>query len=60
MEWKSPLIPCSFHRLFILLRKHYSLKTIKIMNMTGNVRPADMERITTPALAQVYIEEQIK
>ena len=27
---------------------------------TGNVRPADMERITTPALAQKYIEEQIK
>ena len=30
------------------------------MNFTGNVRPADMERITTPALAQAYIEEQIK
>ena len=27
---------------------------------TSNVRPADMERITTPALAQKYIEEQIK
>ena len=27
---------------------------------TGNVRPADMERITTPALAQKYIDEQIK
>ena len=27
---------------------------------TGNVRPADMERITTPALAQKFIEEQIK
>ena len=27
---------------------------------TGNVRPADMERITTPALAQQYIDEQIK
>ena len=27
---------------------------------TGNVRPADMERITTPALAQQFIEEQIK
>lgn len=26
----------------------------------GNVRPADMERITTPALAQKFIEEQIK
>ena len=26
---------------------------------TGNVRPADMERITTPALAQKFIEEQI-
>lgn len=27
---------------------------------TSNVRPADMERITTPALAQKYIEEQVK
>ena len=27
---------------------------------TSNVRPADMERITTPALAQKFIEEQIK
>ena len=27
---------------------------------TGNVRPADMERITTPALAKKFIEEQIK
>ena len=27
---------------------------------TGNVRPADMERITTPALAKKYIDEQIK
>ena len=27
---------------------------------TGNVRPADMERITTPALAQKFIDEQIK
>ncbi len=27
---------------------------------TGNVRPADMERITTPALAQKYIDEQIE
>ena len=26
---------------------------------TGNVRPASMERITTPALAQKFIEEQI-
>ena len=26
---------------------------------TGNVRPADMERITTPELAQKFIEEQI-
>lgn len=26
---------------------------------TGNVRPADMERITTPALAQKFIDEQI-
>lgn len=26
---------------------------------TGNVRPADMERITTPALAEKFIEEQI-
>ena len=25
----------------------------------GNVRPANMERITTPALAQKFIEEQI-
>ena len=42
------------------MRKHHSLKLIQIMNFTGNVRPADMERITTPALAQAYIEEQIK
>ena len=27
---------------------------------TGNVRPADMERITTPALAKQFIEEQVK
>ena len=27
---------------------------------TGNVRPADMERITTPALAKQFIDEQIK
>ena len=27
---------------------------------TGNVRPASMERITTPALAQKFIDEQIK
>ena len=27
---------------------------------TGNVRLADMERITTPALSQKFIEEQIK
>ena len=27
---------------------------------TGNVRPADMERITTPALAQKFIDKQIK
>ena len=27
---------------------------------TGNVRPADMERITTPALAKKFIDEQIK
>ena len=27
---------------------------------TGNVRPADMERITTPALDQQFIDEQIK
>lgn len=27
---------------------------------TGNVRPADMERITTPELAQKYIDEQVK
>ena len=26
---------------------------------TGNVRPADMERITTPALAKKFIDEQI-
>ena len=26
---------------------------------TGNVRPADMERITTPELAQKFIDEQI-
>ena len=27
---------------------------------TGNVRPADMERITTPELARKFIEEQVK
>ena len=27
---------------------------------TGNVRPADMERITTPALAKRFIDEQIE
>ena len=26
----------------------------------GNVRPANMERITTPSLAQKFIDEQIK
>ena len=28
--------------------------------MTGNVRPETMERITTPALAQAFIDEQIE
>ena len=28
--------------------------------MTGNVRPETMERITTPELAQAFIDEQIK
>ena len=28
--------------------------------MANNVRPADMERITTPALAEAFIEEQVK
>ena len=28
--------------------------------MQGNVRPETMERITTPALAQAFIDEQIK
>ena len=28
--------------------------------MTGNVRPETMERITTPELAQAFIEEQVK
>ena len=28
--------------------------------MNGNVRPADMERITTPELAEAFIEEQIR
>ena len=27
--------------------------------ISGNVRPADMERITTPALAQQFIDEQV-
>ena len=27
--------------------------------MANNVRPADMERITTPALAEAFIQEQI-
>ena len=27
---------------------------------TGNVRPTDMERITTPALAKKFIDEQVK
>ena len=30
------------------------------MNVTEIRRPADMERITTPELAQIFIEEQIK
>ena len=38
---------------------HNKIKNRIIMS-TGNVRPADMERITTPALAQKYIDEQIK
>ena len=28
--------------------------------MNSNVRPENMERITTPALAQAFIEEQVK
>ena len=28
--------------------------------MTGNVRPENMERITTPELAQAFIDEQVK
>ena len=28
--------------------------------MTGNVRPETMERITTPALAQAFIDEQVR
>ena len=28
--------------------------------MTGNVRPETMERITTPALAEAFIEEQVR
>ena len=32
----------------------------KIIMTTSNVRPASMERITTPALAQKFIDEQIK
>ena len=27
---------------------------------TSNVRPADMERITTPGLARKFIEEQVQ
>ena len=30
------------------------------MNLNGNVRPENMERITTKALAEAFIEEQIK
>ena len=30
------------------------------MMATGNVRPADMERITTPELAKKFIDEQVK
>ena len=30
------------------------------MNVTEIRRPADMERITTPELAQAFIEEQVK
>ena len=30
------------------------------MNVTEIRRPADMERITTPELAQIFIEEQVK
>ena len=29
------------------------------MNLSSNVRPADMERITTSALAEAFIEEQV-
>jgi GMP synthase (glutamine-hydrolysing) len=32
----------------------------RIIMTTSNVRPASMERITTPALAQKFIDEQIK
>ena len=28
--------------------------------MTGNVRPETMERITTPELANAFIDEQVK
>ena len=28
--------------------------------MQGNVRPETMERITTPELANVFIDEQVK
>ena len=27
--------------------------------MSGNIRPASMERITTPAMAEAFIEQQI-
>ena len=30
------------------------------MNLNGNVRPENMERITTKALAEAFIEEQVK
>ncbi|MBQ0006387.1 MAG: glutamine-hydrolyzing GMP synthase [Alistipes sp.] len=35
-------------------------ETINDMTMSSNVRPVSMERITTPALARNFIEEQMK
>ncbi|MBP3775442.1 MAG: glutamine-hydrolyzing GMP synthase [Prevotella sp.] len=48
-----------FFSLLCIFAEVLTFKIQKIMS-TSNVRPADMERITTPALAQKYIEEQVK
>ena len=36
------------------------LQNRRLSIMTGNIRPETMERITTPALAQAFIDQQVK